>query len=413
MKLFLPTRFLVTMSLLACAAGGVHADSVRSLVVYNEGTQVFSRSDSAGTPVSAAKSGAYGSGSISASIGFIQVDVDGFGDSQNYAYVNAGGDWTGQYQINGTPAQQGTFGTANFTFSLTGTFSAFNVGVGAGQTVNYSFGLPVQGTTAASADYSQNLFSGVLPPQTITVPFGFTYGTPFDVAASLGAISNTGRSGLPGGAAGHAHLTLQNLGFTVVGGGSYVAASAGGTSTGASFAANQSYAGLSLTNTVGHQSSASLLGGSATTSRDVALNFITAPNNPSLLSDVLDVQGLNGDQYVLELHYDEAAAIARFGSEEGLMLSWLDPNLGTWVNAVDGNTGGAPAKIAGAYNPATNNVLGEWGQDTSANVVWAVVNHNSEFSVTSALSVPEPTCAALLGLAGLFLTQQRRRQRQE
>jgi len=400
---------LVTIALFACAAGHLRADAVSSLAAYNDGTMVFSRANSTGAPVSASKSGAYGSGSISASLGLIQVDVDASADLLNSAYVNAGGNWSAMYRIDGTPAQMGAAGIANFTFSLTGTFSALNVGVGSGQTVNYSFGLPVQGTTAASAEYSQNIFFGVLPPQTIVVPFSFSYGTPFEVAASLGAVSNTGRSGFPEGSAGHAHLTLQNLGFTVAGGGAYTATSAGGASTGASFAASSSYAGLSLTNTVGHQSIVSLLGGTAGANRDVALNFIAAPGSASLLSDVVDVQGVNGDQYVLELHYDEAAAIAQFGSEEGLMLSWLDPNLGAWANAVDGNTGGASTKIDGAYNPAANYVLGEWGQDTSANVVWAVVNHNSEFSVSAAQPVPEPSTAALLGLATVLFSQRRRR----
>ena len=51
------------------------------------------------------------------------------------------------------------------------------------------------------------------------------------------------------------------------------------------------------------------------------------------------------------------------------------------VNAVEGNSGGTPAMKLGAYNPATDFVLGNWGVDIDANNVWAVLNYNGEFAV--------------------------------
>jgi hypothetical protein len=44
-----------------------------------------------------------------------------------------------------------------------------------------------------------------------------------------------------------------------------------------------------------------------------------------------------------------------------------------------------------AYNSSMF-TLGNYGVDTANNVVWAVINHNSEFAV------PEPATIALLGL---------------
>jgi hypothetical protein len=297
-------------------------------------------------------------------------------------------------------------GTANFTFSLSGTFTASNVANGGGESVSYSLGLPVQGTTGASGNYTNGIFDGTLPPPTVTVPFTFTYGVPFEVAASLDGTANPGRSSV--GSSGHIHLTLQSLGFTVAGG-NYTSTSATGTGTGVSLGSNVSYAGVNLTNNLGFHSTASLLGGTTGGSRDVALNFITAAGSTPLVSDVLDLQGIGGDQYVLQLQYDEAAAIAQFGSEANVMLGWFDPALGAWQNAVDGNTGGSSTKILGAYNAGANYDLGTWGVDTANNTVWAVVNHNSEFAVTAAEATPEPGDWTLLELGALVLGCCRRR----
>ena len=404
-----PLRFLPLLSLLALG-GHSRADSASGLAIYSQTTPTFSRgSNTTGAPLSFTKSGPYGGASIAISLGLLQADVDSSGDFLGSADVRAGGTWHEFYQIDGTPAQVGTFGTANFTFNLSGTFTATNVGVGSGQSVNYSVSLPIQGSTAVSGEFSQNTFSGSVPPQTFTASFDFTYGSPFDVAVSLDTMSYTGACGLPEGASGHIHLTLQNNGFTVAGGGAYTGNSASGAAAGETLAPGASYAGFHLTNSVGHHTTATLLGGATGGARDVSLNFINAAGAAGLVSDVLDASGLNGDKYVLQLQYDEAAAIAQFGSESNLMLAWLNPATGLWQNAVDGNTGGAPTHIVGAYDPATNFVLGEWGVDPASNTVWAVVDHNSEFGVSNFTAAPDPASLAMLSLGGMMLGLRRRR----
>ena len=51
----------------------------------------------------------------------------------------------------------------------------------------------------------------------------------------------------------------------------------------------------------------------------------------------------------------------------------------------------------GAYNPATEFVLGDYGVDTVNDRVWAVIDHNSSFGVGESTAVlPEPSSAALL-----------------
>ena len=104
---------------------------------------------------------------------------------------------------------------------------------------------------------------------------------------------------------------------------------------------------------------------------------------------------------VLQLGYDAAAAIAAFGSEAQLVLSWFDIATQTWKNA-----GGTATAKMGAYNPLTDFILGTFGIDTDTNTAWAVVDHNSEFVVTQA--VPEPGSVGLLALGALGLVARRR-----
>jgi probable HAF family extracellular repeat protein len=71
------------------------------------------------------------------------------------------------------------------------------------------------------------------------------------------------------------------------------------------------------------------------------------------------------------------------GGEENARLGWSDG--GNWVLAVDGNSGGTPTFVAGAWN--SGYTLGYHGVDTATNTVWAVVNHSNDFSV---IGVPLP-----------------------
>ena len=150
------------------------------------------------------------------------------------------------------------------------------------------------------------------------------------------------------------------------------------------------------------------------------MNFSTTPaggvtNDSQRIGDVLAfTRTITTDPFVLQLSYSEAAAIGAYGSESFVFLGWN--NGGTWVNAVAGNTGnnaigaqqgfsGSFALFQSTYGSTISSYLGAWGRDTTANTVWAVLNHNSEFA-----TVPEPsTYVLLLGGLGLLAWLRRRK----
>jgi hypothetical protein len=93
-----------------------------------------------------------------------------------------------------------------------------------------------------------------------------------------------------------------------------------------------------------------------------------------------------------------------------LFLAWHVLSTDAWINAVLGNTGNtgyATSKYSGTYAQflidnglgaaSLSTFLGAYGVDTVNNTVWAVLNHNSEFTV-----VPEPSTYAML-LGGVFM----------
>jgi|GEM_PF-3447400 len=129
-----------------------------------------------------------------------------------------------------------------------------------------------------------------------------------------------------------------------------------------------------------------------------------------LAGDIAQITGIDGELFVLQLSYDEAYAIANFGFESAMTLTWYDPDTDRWVNAVVGNSDeGAGARRFGmGYTEylALEDFgglpqLSHYGIDTEANVVWAVLDHNSAFGPSA---IPEPSTYALigLGLAGLI-----------
>jgi hypothetical protein len=161
-----------------------------------------------------------------------------------------------------------------------------------------------------------------------------------------------------------------------------------------------------------------------------------APTSPplpagvrTLISDVVDLTGMTyqgagaapgrTDPYVLQMSYDEtllgSAARETLAAQRGrVYLAWLNPDgagvgVPQWQNAITGdftvNTG--VTNFQGSWAAAGNTlVVGSWGVDTAANVVWAVIDHTSEFGV-----VPEPSSIMLLGIGavGLFVGVRRRR----
>ncbi len=166
-----------------------------------------------------------------------------------------------------------------------------------------------------------------------------------------------------------------------------------------------------------------------------------------VLSDVVNIEGVEG-VYVLQMGYDEnlifnghhpemtVAKLEPYCQETGrLFLGWLetgglgkdvpDSEIGVpqlkdydeWCNAVVGNSvvgGNAVANYPGSwqaflldYPGAKDNLadyLGSWGVDIDQNLVWSVLDHNSQFVVA-----PEPATLGLLALGGLTLMLRRKR----
>jgi hypothetical protein len=136
-------------------------------------------------------------------------------------------------------------------------------------------------------------------------------------------------------------------------------------------------------------STVSMPGGTASANKNVQVAFQPGGNfSVSKASDVVDVTGTGADLFVLQITYNEAQAIALFGSEANAFLSWYDiGNVpAAWKNAVLGNSNAGAIGLtrnqgARAFNIATDLELGRYGVDTAANRVWAVLDHNSAFGV--------------------------------
>lgn len=155
--------------------------------------------------------------------------------------------------------------------------------------------------------------------------------------------------------------------------------------------------------------------------------------NPNYLSDVLSVTGIDGIPHLLEMSYDSTglgASESNLANGGQLYLSWLDPSDISWKNAVLGNHHGSAAATpylgdpdgVGGFAPGSwdnfvlefgvtdsnlSDFLGRWGVDTDNNVVWAVIDHNSEFAV-----IPEPglisSVICISGLSAICLMRRRK-----
>lgn len=390
-----------SIALCLVALPSAHADSVTATVVLNEGTMVFNNQTTTGAPLVFSRVGSLGSSSMSSSLGLIHLDINSTSTATNYAYTSAGGNWHENYTIFDNSGTQGSAGTATFTFQIDGSVSGGFLGVG--NKVDYLVSTP-SGNIVQEGYYDKDGANGVMPAgQNFTVSVPFTYGQPVEISGALSAFADPGT----GTAFGSAHLTLRQTGFTVSGG-NYTSTSATGTGAGSTFAANASYNGFTLTNNLGHLSTATLLGGTASVNRDASLSFVTPDGTLPSVSDTVWLSGTNSDLVVVQLQYDEAAALSQFGSEAGLYLAWFDATTSTWKNAVAGDSTTDSNRIDRAYNPTTDFALGNWGQDPVTNTVWAVIDHNSEFTVASTQSVPEPGSALLLGVGGLLAGMRRR-----
>ena len=185
------------------------------------------------------------------------------------------------------------------------------------------------------------------------------------------------------------------------------------TGTGATIA-HDVVAGNALANTINATSSiggtnhtANILAGTATGTSRITAAFEAsslALNDAMRISDVITLSGvplIGGsatDTFTLQL---SATGVGGFVSLKPF-IAWLDGN-NTWSNAVTGNTGGTANFVSGAWNASYG--LGTYGLDAANNTVWAVLNHNSAFTI-----VPEPSTIALVGIGlGSLLALRRQR----
>ena len=167
------------------------------------------------------------------------------------------------------------------------------------------------------------------------------------------------------------------------------------------------------TNSDGTTSTLSLAGGTASGNKNVVVKYAAPPanNGGTIVGGAADLTGTGSDLIVVKNTYDPATAIALFGSVNGIFLLWQNSITQQLQNAVSGNTGGTPTLISGGYDPANDFHLGFYGNDTTNNYVWAVVDHNSVFAAGQIAPTPEPTSILLFALGGAGLAMQRRRTR--
>jgi hypothetical protein len=184
-----------------------------------------------------------------------------------------------------------------------------------------------------------------------------------------------------------------------------------------------SYAGFSTTLNGSSATQVALRAGIASATKDISVTFSDinpgalagVANDADRVAAIVSLEGSGTDTIVLELSYSDIGVI----NESDLALVWLADGSDTWTLATTGNTGAGAlagayamsydeflAANGGVFNATT--MLGAYGVDIETNTVWAIVNHNSDFSV-ALNAVPEPTAAGLIAVGSLLAFARRRR----
>ncbi len=348
----------------------------------------------------------YGGSSLFA-LATAAIDADGGGAAGN----DVSATWRTQMLIN-SPGLENTLGTIRVTMHLNGSFSATEVPEVIGSYFSYNVGVP---GAAYYGSYNPAYgWTGTLPDQlaSFTYDYPFYFGVPFAIDHSLGIATEATayvESG-NGSATASVNAGLHSGGFVVLDQDNqavnFTSQSDVGSGQGNVIPAGGPFNGFSLTNSAPGRlgSTITLLDGSASAASDVVATFIAPPTGSEvpLVSDPVDLSGTNSDPVVVQIDYSAALAQAIFGTEAALRLVWKNPATQTWVNAIEGNTGGVAQFFARAYNAATDFHVGYYGLDTAAKVAWAVVNHNSEFAVTAPLTLTTMVSEKTHGAAGIF-----------
>lgn len=407
---------LRTFAILSALVISAAANSL-DLTVYRSGSDGFQQikvtGDSTSSSLSNAIGGVYASGNGSVY----------YGSSTLHAYASssftAGGSfqtssgWTDDYTIDGG-SLNGTTGTATFSYrgGVVGNMRVENMG---SSQSGARLSITVDGTSIA---YELNNGSGFPQPiSTFDVVKTFTFGSAFSMASQLG-VAALPTGGNPAGIVDFS-FKLSGAGISVKdatnASAAYTMTSHTGSAKGSTVVSGGSYSGFTLTNsTTGSLGTTLTLNGGNASASTQALNaaFAPAPLNSALASDVVNFSGTGIAKFVLKLSYDPALAVSLFGNELNAVLLWRNPATGLFENSVNGNSDGGATQqhYVGAYLDPEQYQLGNYGVDPVNHVVWAVIDHNSEFAVGTA--VPEPATRAL-ALASLGVIASARRIRRK
>ena len=338
--------------------------------------------------VSASQAGSYSSISASTSFGSASVNATGIrvanGSKRGYTACTA--KWSDTFTIQpGNPALLGTPGTALLTFHVTGDVSTTLLG----QSGIADFTIVWDNTTQYRGYFQNNDgFAGstIASISTFTRAIPFTFGTPTPYDMSLSGAAQIGSANVDGSGSVHVALTQGTLTVldNVANPTAYFSTSGMGASRSRAFTNGESYAGFTLTNSIGSSpTTLSLLGGTANSNGMVTATFIANTDTNHIVSDVVDLEGVGTNMFVIQADFNIVAAFSHFGdSLSGIMMSFNE-SIGRWLAANKGNSDGGAAgqTFNGPFNPATQFQLGNSGTDTNNHVAWAVVDHNSRFAV--------------------------------
>ena len=353
---------------------------------------------------SIAHTGGGGTVTVNSGYGSIHVFTETANTGPQTGILFGGTGYWDEFRTINNASLTGQAGTASITYHVTGNFpvNQFTQGSTWWDLGNLSIG----------SNYGQQPNIPGAINYSFTLDYGFTFGSPFEIKRYLHAQAQA--VSFPG-ITNAVDVTLTQGGMTVSSNASpvgFTSTANSGSAAAVPVANGANYAGFTLTNAspYGHGSTASILGGVASTDSVVEATFLAQAAGFTLASDIVDFTGFGTSKHVLQLSYDPAIATSLFGSEANAVLRWMDPVSGLFENAVFGNSdGGAQSHaFSGAYNPATEFVLGDYGVDTTNHVVWAVVDHNSEFGVGQVAPEPGTWVMLVSGIGSLGLCRRRR-----
>lgn len=319
-------------------------------------------------------SGITGTFNSSTTPGRVQVNLSAYPAQypNTFGYSSASGTWYDTVTIQpDNPALVGTGGTAAFTYYLNGTASSTDY-----QTCQFNVSTECQcGGPSTSGGTPAN--------SSFTISRPFTFGAPFQISMTLGCLAHGYSEATISESLSAGGISVTDSDGNTAG---YSSVSAVGTGRSVVLTNGDSYTGISITNSVGHQTQAALLAGSANANETVVANFSGSHGTNGLFSDVLDLSGTDTNLFALQMIYDDISAVAQLGDEAKVQLQWFDPLRQIWTNAIYGNSDGGTNNhfFLGAFDPGKFQ-LGNWGVDTVAHVVWGVFNHNSRFAVGGVL----------------------------